>query len=322
MCGYYEVTDCSTGSIELTLSVASVTTAYNSAGVLPRHIEALLRQTRQLQEIVVVDNASTDNTALLLAERYPQVTVLRMQENLGAAGAWAAGLTYAALEKKHDWVWNFDDDAVPDAATLESLLTGATRLAGDDEVGMLVPLPVHAQTGSCYSPLLWRNGFVEPSATSLKQAIWFADLVIASGCMVRREVVETIGLPRADFFMDFFDYDYCLRARSHGYKIAVVSDCKFSHETGNARQVRLPGFTRLWPNHPPWREYYISRNLAYAGWWLYPTLATKWFVARHLVRHAVGVVLFGNDKLAALRKMMQGVHDGRRAKLGVRFRPK
>ena len=92
----------------------------------------------------------------------------------------------------------------------------------------------------------------------LQKPVWFADLAIASGLMVRRELVESIGLPRTDFFMDFFDFEYCLRARSHGYGIAVVSSVRLAHEVGDAREVRLPGYFALWPNHAPWREYYMS----------------------------------------------------------------
>jgi rhamnosyltransferase len=139
--------------------------------------------------------------------------------------------------------------------------------------------------------------------------------------MVRREVVEKIGLPRADFFMDFLDFEYCLRARSHGYKIAVITRAKLAHEVGNARRVRLLGYSRLWPDYAPWREYYVSRNIAYVAWWLYPSRRTKRFVARHLARHAGGVLLFGSHKLASLKKMVQGFWDGRRASLGIRFRP-
>src|SRR3974377_445915 len=62
----------------MSLSVASVTVAYNAAKVLPRQIDALRRQTRALQEIIVVDNASSDGTDAMLAERYPQVTLLQM----------------------------------------------------------------------------------------------------------------------------------------------------------------------------------------------------------------------------------------------------
>jgi GT2 family glycosyltransferase len=304
------------------LSIASITVAYNAAKALPLQLEALSRQTRGLQEIIVVDNASRDDTSAMLVERYPQVTVLRMKENLGMAGAWAAGLTYAALERGHDWMWTFDDDSVPGNDALEVLLRGRETLNGvQDEVGMVAPMPVHAETGTSYPPLLWRDGYERPTAELMNKPVWFADLVIASGCMVRRELVAEVGLPRADFFMDFFDFEYCLRARSHGYRIAVISNCRFAHEIGNARPVRLPGYFRVWPNHPAWREYYISRNLVYVAWWLYPTPGTKRFLIRHLLRHAGGVVLFGSDKFTCLRRIVQGFLDGKRANLGIRFRP-
>ncbi len=306
----------------MSLSVATVTVAYNGANKLPRQMEALLRQSRRVEEIIVVDNASSDGTSALVAKQYPQVTLLRMSENLGIGAGLAAGLSYAALERRHDWVWTFDQDSVPNNDALESLLKGTESLGNNDgEVGIAAALPVHTQTGICYPPLLWRDGYVKPPAEQLKQPIWFADLVISSGCMVRRDVVEKVGLPRTDLFMYFVDFEYCLRARSHGYKIAVVTGSRFAHEMGNAREVRLPGYSGLWPNRAPWGEYYMSRNMTYAAWWLYPSSRTKRFVMRHLARHAGGVVLFGSNKLDCLRKMMQGFWDGRRASLGIRFRP-
>jgi GT2 family glycosyltransferase len=307
---------------QMTTSVASVTTAHNAAQVLPRQIEALLGQSLPLQEIVVVDDQSGDGTSRMLAERYPQVRVIRTAENVGAAGAWSRGLAYAAIERRHDWVWTLDQDSVPPRNALETLLAGSASVdAGGGEVGIVTALPVHWETQTCYPPLLWREGFVKPSAEELHQPIWFADLVIASGLMVRRELVEKIGLPRADFFMDLADFEYCLRARSAGYRIAVVTGVRLSHEIGHARPVRLPGYAALWPDHAPWREYYMSRNLAYVAWWLYPSGPTKRSVVRHMLRHAVGSVLFGSEKLACVKKMVQGFSDGRRARLGIRFLP-
>jgi len=307
---------------QVTQSVASVTVAYNGADVLPRQLDALKRQTRPVQEIIVVDNGSADGTVELLAEQYPEVTVLKMPENLGIGGALAMGLVYAALKKRYDWVWTFDGDSAPADDALQILLE-ATESLGDvaSEVGMAAALPVHKETGACYQPLLWRDGFVKPSAELLRQAIWFADLVIGSGCMVRREVVEKIGLPRTDFFIDFVDFEYCLRARANGYKIAVITGATVAHEIGNTRKIQWPGYSRLWLDHAPFREYYMSRNLAYAAWWLYPSRGVKRFDIRCLARHAGGVLLFGSHKLACLIKMGQGLWDGRRATLGIRFRP-
>lgn len=303
-------------------SVASITTAYNGAHVLPQHIDALLQQRRPLQEIIVVDNASKDQTSALLATRYPNVTVLRMSENLGAGGALAAGLAYAAIQRRHDWIWTFDQDSVPTHGSLETMLQEAQSLRSTaDEIGMIATLPVNPETGTHYVPWLWRNGFAKPPSELLCQSVWFPDLVITSGCIVRREVVEKIGLPRSDFFMDFVDYEYCLRVRSHGYKIAVITRAKLHHEIGKARKVRLLRYSGVWSDHSPFREYYMSRNLVYSVWWLYPSRRTKRFVVRHLARHAGGVLLFGSNKLACLKRMAQGFWDGRRATLGIRFLP-
>jgi rhamnopyranosyl-N-acetylglucosaminyl-diphospho-decaprenol beta-1,3/1,4-galactofuranosyltransferase len=225
----------------MSCSIASVTTARNAKNRLPRQLDALARQSFPLQEVVVVDDQSGDGTGAMLAERYPEVTVIRTAENLGAAGAWAVGLAYAALQKRHDWVWTFDDDTVPNDDALKTLIQANESIREtENKVGMLTALPIHEGTQTLYSPLLWREGFFKPPAAVFDEQIWFADLAIASGCMVRRDVVEQIGLPRADFFMDFADFEYCLRARSRGYKIAVVSRSKVSHQIGNARQITLP----------------------------------------------------------------------------------
>jgi len=303
-------------------SVASITMAYNAEGTLRRQLDALLGQTATLQEIIVVDNASIDGTAAMLTAQYPQVTVLRMHDNLGAAGAWAAGLMYATTVKKYDWVWTFDDDSVPDANALEILLQGFSSLgASNPKIGMLAPLPIDRQAGRSYPPILWRNGFVRGSTSLLQQPVWMADLVIASGCMVSRELVDAIGLPRSDFFMDVFDLEYCIRARTKGYKIAVITEARLTHEIGNTREVHLSGSKRLWMNQPAWREYYISRNLIYLAWWLYPKFATKISIARYMMEHLAGVLLFSTNRLACAWKMVQGCVDGLRGRLGIRFRP-
>jgi len=303
-------------------SIASVTVAYNAVNVLPRQIDALLRQTRPVQEIIVVDNASNDGTAVMLAERYPQVTVLSMSENLGQAGGWSIALSYAALKKRHDWIWTFDNDSVPALDALESLFDGVRALRNkDDGVGMVAPIPIHRQTGTSYLPFLWKDGFVKPSAEQINQPIWFADMVIASGCMVSRDVVEEIGLPRSDFFMDFCDFEYCLRARSHGYKIAIISRALLNHEIGSTRTVHWFGTTRSWTHHAPFRIYYFSRNLAYLAWRLYPSLSTKWSVARYVASRGLNVLLFGTKKLSCLLRMIQGLNDGVRGRMGIRLRP-
>jgi GT2 family glycosyltransferase len=233
----------------------------------------------------------------------------------------AAGLSYAALSRRHDWIWTFDFDSVPAADSLATMLGGIESLDRKLDIGMIAPMPVHRQTGTFYPPLLWRDGLVRPTIEQMRKPLWFADLVIASGSLVRRKVVETIGLPRADFFMDFFDFEYSLRARTHGYEIAVVPQAELGHEIGDARTVWFLGRSRLWTNQPPWRAYYFSRNLAYLGWWLYPNRRTKISVARFLAKRLAAVVFLGSSGAACAMRMIQGFHDGLRGRMEIRLRP-
>jgi len=302
-------------------SIASVTVAYNGAAVLRQHLDSIKRQSRGLDEIVIVDNASTDDTLGILAADYPQVTLLPLSENSGVGGGLAAGLAYAALAKKHDWVWIFDQDSVPSPDALEQLLSGLRHLPErEDNIAILAPVCVNPETGMTYPGLSWRGSrFVTVPAAS--QPITFVDMVISSGTLIRREAVVEVGLPRQDFFMDFVDYEHCLRLRRHGFDIAVVRDSVLEHAIGAPATFNLFGRPKSWADHAPWREYYMARNEVFTIWQYRPELATKAFVLYRLAQHALGVLLFGKRKLECLRMIWRGIFDGRAGRLGIRYAP-
>lgn len=305
-----------------TFSIASVTVATNAARILPRQLEALRRQTRKLDEIIVVDNASTDGTRQLLATRYPDVKVLSLPENRGVGGAFSAGLTYTTAVKKYDWTWLLDDDSVPPVEGLEQLVQGLHYLGeSTEDVAILAPLPVQQETQLAIPGHVWRNGLHLPDADSTEQQVYFVDSVISSGTLIRNETITRVGLPRSDFFMDFVDHELCLRLRRHGYRIAVVPSCRLDHAIGDPRKISLFGFKKSWTDHAPWREYYITRNEVFTIWTYYPGWETKCSIIRRLLRHAAGVLLLGRRKLSCLRMMYEGFWDGRAGRLGIRFLP-
>lgn len=300
-------------------SIASVTVGYNGARALPKHLDALRRQSRKLDEIVVVNNASTDDTLKLLAISYPESTVLNLPENAGVGGGFAAGLAYAA-GKKYDWIWLFDQDSVPRQDTLEMLLAGVEYLGEEAEtVAIFAPTCVHPETGARYPGLIWKNGLRPPAADSLSQPLSFVDTVISSGSLLRREVVAEVGPPRQDFFMDFVDHEYCLRLRRHGFRIAVVGNSFLDHAIGSPRRVSFLGWSRPFTEHVPWREYYMTRNEVFTIWKFYPDWKTKYFFVSRWLRHALGVLMFSRQRAGNLKMMCFGFLDGRAGRLGVRF---
>ena len=301
------------------LSIASVTLAYNSEKLLPKQLDVLLRQSQPLAEIVVVNNGSSDGTLGLLSAKYPQVTVLDLPANTGTGGGFAAGLAYA-VGKKHDWVWLLDHDSVPSENGVEILLKGLELAEGArDSVGILAPSPINTRTGLSYPGVLWRRGWVHPAAEVLNRPLCFVDAVISSGSLVRREAAERAGLPRGDFFIDFVDFEYCLRLQRHGYKIAMVRDGRLEHAIGDPRTVKVFGHSRTWPVQPAWREYYFSRNYAFTMSEYYPGWRSQLFVFGKLLRHAAGILAFGGHRRACLEMMLLGFLDGRAGRLGARF---
>jgi GT2 family glycosyltransferase len=302
------------------ISVASITVATNAAEVLSKQLDALISQSFPLDEIVVVDNGSTDSTVKMVRNRYPQVTVIELGQNLGVGGAFSAGLSYAGLDKKYDWIWLFDEDSVPENDGLEQLLKGyalGERL--ERKIGVVACAATHGESGLSYPGLLWRERLVLPPTEVLQQAIWFVDGTISSGTMVRREVVENVGLPRADFFMDFVDFEYSLRIRRHGYEIAIVRDSVLHHTLGIPRVFKFLGYKKAWSDHAPWRQYYIIRNHTYVVWYSYPEWRPKLFMLLRLARHGTASLLFSEHGFESLRMMLLGFLDGRAGKLGIRF---
>jgi len=298
-------------------SVASLTVAHNGEDFLGSHVDALLEQSHPLDEIIIVNNASTDGTLRLLSQHYPQVTLLNLPSNLGVGGGYAAGLEYALRKKQYDWIWFFDQDSIPKQDALERLMEAIDSLGEkSSELGIAAPLSVHSKTQRHYCGLLWRNGWRRMPEYAMTD-IALVDAVISSGSLIRRTVIEKAGPPRADFFIDYIDLEHCLRMRRCGYKIAVVRRSMLEHALGDPKIVKMPGITRVWADHVPWREYYKARNEVFTIWNFYPSWQSKLSVVRRFTRHALGILLFGKEKLACLRMMYLGIVDGRAGRLGI-----
>src|SRR5208282_4304164 len=101
------------------MRILAYTHTFNDADVIEQTMAALLRQTRAVDEILVVDNASTDDT--LKQPCLKHATVLRLPENTGTSGAICMGFRYA-LEHDYDWIWIFDPDGLPEPDGLEKML--------------------------------------------------------------------------------------------------------------------------------------------------------------------------------------------------------
>jgi GT2 family glycosyltransferase len=292
--------------------VASITVAWNGACTLSRHVEGLKAQTVPLQEIIVVDNASTDETVSLLRRDFPFVTILPLSKNLGVGGGSAAGLEYA-LKKNYEWFWLFDQDSVADASALEKLLIALTVNPEEaEEIGVLASLLVDPQHGFEHVGHIWRGRFVRVPPEQARSPVVFVDTVMASGSLIRRGALEHVGLPRADFFMDWVDNEFNLRLRHEGFKIAQVRASKVHHRLGEPRRV-ISFFTRktgIRIEEPAWRRYFIVRNETVVCWHLYGSTKSRLLLLIRLLRQTASNMWHEQNRLQTLRVAWAGFWDG------------
>src|SRR5271166_2717510 len=93
-------------------SVVAVVVTYNRPELLCDCLNSLLRQTYPVTHILVVDNASTMEAAQKLREvglaANPKIEVLRLDQNMGGAGGFTAGIDHS-LNRCYDWCWLVDD---------------------------------------------------------------------------------------------------------------------------------------------------------------------------------------------------------------------
>ena len=285
------------------MSVAAIVVTYNRLGMLRRWLSDLKGQTRPVQEIIVVDNASEDGTEAAMLQEFPWVTYVRMSENVGPGGAWAAGMQ-VAYQHGHQGFWLFNDDSFPLPDTLDQMFDYGARL--NDEVGILAP--VSDLGGPTYWGIHWKGRPVRCRQSESAGPV-FVDGVTFSGSLVFRSVVDSIGYPRSDLFFMFEEYEYCLRARQAGFQIAVLPDVTITHLTAGSS-----GFS------PPWRGYYQSRNHLAIALERHSVRDLFWWAVVQS-KYCVGTILYLDCKFLRVKLRLMGARDGWRGRLGKTIDP-
>ena len=237
-------------------TVAVVVVTYNRAALLTRMLAGLAALDTKPDAVIVVDNASTDHTATVLAGVTDlPLQVITPEENLGGAGGFHAGME-AAYEQGYDRIWLVDDDVVPAPDCLDVLMAvdqDCLMSVREDLRGRLVekaavtfdlrnPLRIKPKTAMVETTYGTRNRM--PELVEIQN-------IAFEGFLVRRTVVEEIGLPDPAFFIFYDDVDYALRARRAGYRIWAVRDAVLVRQLEFDQQHDLGG----------WKGYYMYRNL-------------------------------------------------------------
>lgn len=237
-------------------TVAIVVVTYNRADMLRGLLDGLTKLDQPADAVIVVNNASTDHTAQVLAEAVtPNLQVIDSPENLGGAGGFHLG-TKAAVEQGWDRLYLIDDDVVPAHDCLEVLLAqdeDCLFSVREDRNGNLIelaalkfdlrnPLAIKPKTAAVMDTY--------PTRDSMPERVPVENVAF-EGFMIRRTVLEEIGLPDPTYFIFYDDVDLAIRARRAGRTIWAVRDAVLVRQLDFSQQHDLAG----------WKGFYMYRNL-------------------------------------------------------------
>lgn len=214
------------------MNVSAIVPVYNGEGFLEESLHSLLAQTVPLSEIVVIDDGSTDGTAVLLrsiADRYPAVRPAFLQKNHGVSYA----RNYGVQQARGEWCLFWDADDLADPGMLAKYRDSLDHCAA---AGMAVDLFFCAsvQIDENNRPISGEDRFIEIDPSEYFGYLMVRNPIKVPGVMIRRQVFEALG--GFDLKLKYSeDWDLWLRV-AESYAIRYVDEvlCRIRRHSGNA----------------------------------------------------------------------------------------
>jgi GT2 family glycosyltransferase len=189
--------------------------------------------------VIVVDNHSQDATVQKLLTQFPEVVLIPLDDNLGAAKASNIGFEYA-LGQGAEYILRLDSDTVVDPEFCLHLLDKAKK---DPQIGVLSPKIYYYEppdeiwfAGANQHP--WHfgatHGHRHEKDSPHNSQVQEIDYVWGAAMLIKREVLEETGGFDPDFFVYYEEVDFCLRVKELGYKLVFIPDSHVWHKVGSS----------------------------------------------------------------------------------------
>lgn len=231
--------------------VAVLVLNWHGAGITLDCLRSLREAGVPADDILVVDNGSTDGSAARLAKEVPEVPLLALPTNLGYAGGNNAGFDRILAEGRHDFVLVLNNDTLVPRGLVERLVA---ELDAHPTVGIVQPRIV-AFDGATIDNAgfeMDRNGATWPRGRGEDPASRFdaESFFYASGaCMlVRADVVRALRGFDARYFMYNEDVDFSWRARLAGWGIRLVDEARCLHAESTTAGASPRKIGIIWRN--------------------------------------------------------------------------
>lgn len=265
---------------------------------------------KEFSRILIIDNHSNDEIQkLLLGQQSDNIEVILNQENLGVATALNQGFVWA-LKRGFDCVVTFDHDSFPQQGAIQNLRKVFVQ-ANTNKLAIVASVIEDPKVQKQARFLRARNKWMFERVFCERKELENISFAITAGSLYSLNAYQQIGAFQDNFFIDYVDEEYGLRANQQGYKIVVACDAKINHRLGEREKRNLLGRAHYPTFHSPLRWYYISRNripmlkkyaVRFPHWFFYEVIASTYTFLR--------MIIFEGQRLKKLHAIFMGTRDG------------
>lgn len=270
----------------------------------------LLALLLQVRHVVVVDNGSrgaakeTVNTLSNL----PGVTLLLNSNNLGIAAALNRGIEFAD-SMNFRWVITLDQDSLVSPGMVAHMCASYLAYPRNDRILLVAPKFLDSSTGHLAS-------YAISDATTCDYG--FILVTMTSGNLVSVVNWRAVGRFMEELFIDYVDFEFCLRGNRLGYKLLECPLAVLNHKLGLPTQHGLFGKVVSTTNHNAVRRYYSARNRT----WLYRryiVIHPAWVImdAVAMIKEWLKILFFEKHRIRKGKAVIYGIYHGLSGRLGM-----
>ncbi len=232
-------------------SVAAISILYNPDQEV---VQNILSYASAVDKLYLYDNSETSNERLFAplsnVASCKYLFAGGINRGIGAAINEAAEI---ALKESIDWLFTFDQDSRADAGMVPKMRKYIESIDYRDCVGIVAPRII--------SPIDTRP---DDSYIQEEPYIMYVPTVIQSGALHNLSAFKKVGGYDERLFIDYVDFDYCVRCRLAGFVIAKIPGAAIYHQEDSPFEVQeINGSKRFMGKYSPQRYYYQCRNMLY-----------------------------------------------------------
>lgn len=255
-----------------------------------KEVEAIKLYNNDVEQVIVVDNSDTDNSALCAG--IANAKYISLGGNKGIAAALNRGCE-EAMRAGAQWVLTMDQDSRWDQQSVRQYIEEAEGYEGFEKVGIFSPF--HDCDGT-------------PDRHKKDGKYQEMKIIMCSGNLLRLEAWKAAKGFKEDFFIDCVDDEISCHLRALGWLIVRTNRILLTHHLGNGAQI-VKIIHHPYTSHPAWRYYYRGRNMLRMAQ-LYPEMAK--YYRGHALKELKRLLIYdwNDDKRDKLRQYMRGLKEG------------